>query len=114
MTKNDANVAIFKSHAEAEAAIKRLPQLEFDVKNFSIVEREQNEHLVIVHGSAADVIRAREMINQTHPASLEEPPRYPTKVILRDGSIACCRDHHSMLNYLATVAGNSQPPPRAR
>jgi hypothetical protein len=90
MTKNDTNVAIFKSHAEAEAAIKRLQQLEFDVKNFSIVEREQDEHLVIVHGSPEDVIRAREMINQTHPVPMEEPPPLPDQ-----GNIA--RWEHSLL-----------------
>ena len=40
MTKNNSIVAIYKSHAEAEAAIKELQQSGFDMKKLSIVGRD--------------------------------------------------------------------------
>jgi len=90
MTKNDATVATFKSHAEAEAAIKLLPRAEFDLQNFAIDSHGCNEHLLILHGKAEDVIRAREKINHPPSASLEELPPLPDQ-----GNIA--RWEHSLL-----------------
>jgi hypothetical protein len=51
MSNNNANnsvVAIFKSHAEAEAAVKELQQSDFDMKKLSIVGRDYHtdEHVV--------------------------------------------------------------------
>ena len=48
MTKNNAVVAIYKSHAEAEAAVKELQQSGFDMKKLSIVGRDYHtdEHVV--------------------------------------------------------------------
>jgi uncharacterized membrane protein len=48
MTKNDAIVAIYKSHAEAEAAVKELQHSGFDMKKLSIVGRDHHtdEHVV--------------------------------------------------------------------
>ena len=48
MTKNNAVVAIYKSHAEAEAAVKELQHSGFDMKKLSIVGRDYhtNEHVV--------------------------------------------------------------------
>lgn len=83
-------MAIFKSRAEAEAAIKRLPRAEFDLKSFSIDSRDRNYQLLILNGRAEDVIRAREKINQAPSASLEEPPPLPDQ-----GNIA--RWEHSLL-----------------
>src|SRR5208337_4914076 len=40
MTKNNSTVAIFKSHIEAEAAVKELQQAGFDMKKLSIVGRD--------------------------------------------------------------------------
>jgi uncharacterized membrane protein len=40
MTKNNAVVAIYKSHTEAEAAVKELQQSGFDMKKLSIVGRD--------------------------------------------------------------------------
>jgi hypothetical protein len=40
MTKNNSVVAIYKSHAEAEAAVKELQQSGFDMKKLSIVGRD--------------------------------------------------------------------------
>ena len=40
MTENNAVVAIYKSHPEAEAAIKELQQSGFDMKKLSIVGRD--------------------------------------------------------------------------
>jgi hypothetical protein len=40
MTKNNSVVAIYKSHVEAEAAIKELQQSGFDMKKLSIVGRD--------------------------------------------------------------------------
>jgi uncharacterized membrane protein len=46
--KNNAVVAIYKSHVEAEAAIKELQQSGFDMKKLSIVGRDYHtdEHVV--------------------------------------------------------------------
>jgi hypothetical protein len=48
MTENNAVVAIYKSHPEAEAAIKELQQAGFDMKKLSIVGRDYHtdEHVV--------------------------------------------------------------------
>jgi uncharacterized membrane protein len=51
MTNNNANnavVAIYRSHAEAETAVKELQQSGFDMKKLSIVGRDQHtdEHVV--------------------------------------------------------------------
>jgi uncharacterized membrane protein len=48
MTRNNAIVAIYKSHAEAEAAVKELQHSDFDMKKLSIVGRDQHtdEHVV--------------------------------------------------------------------
>ncbi len=48
MTKNNTIVAIYKSHAEAEAAVKELQQSGFDMKKLSIVGRDYHtdEHVV--------------------------------------------------------------------
>ena len=40
MTRNDAIVAIYKSHLEAETAVKELQSAGFDIKKFSIVGRD--------------------------------------------------------------------------
>jgi hypothetical protein len=40
MTKNNAVVAIYKSHAEAESAVKELQHSGFDMKKLSIVGRD--------------------------------------------------------------------------
>jgi hypothetical protein len=40
MTKNNAVVAIYKSHTEAEAAVKELQHSGFDMKKLSIVGRD--------------------------------------------------------------------------
>ena len=48
ITKNNAVVAIYKSHGEAEAAIKELQRSGFDMKKLSIVGRDYHtdEHVV--------------------------------------------------------------------
>ena len=48
MTKNNSVVAIYKSHAEAETAVKELQQSGFDMKKLSIVGRDYHtdEHVV--------------------------------------------------------------------
>ncbi|MEO6788153.1 MAG: general stress protein [Chthoniobacteraceae bacterium] len=48
MTANNSVVAIYKSHAEAEAGVKKLQQSGFDMKQLSIVGREYHtdEHVV--------------------------------------------------------------------
>ena len=48
MTKNNAVVAIYKSHTEAEAAVKELQSSGFDMKKLSIVGRDHHtdEHVV--------------------------------------------------------------------
>ena len=47
MTKNNAVVAIYKSHTEAEAAVQELQHSGFDMKKLSIVGRDQHtdEHV---------------------------------------------------------------------
>jgi len=40
MTKNNSVVAVFKSHTEAETAVKELQQSGFDMKKLSIVGRD--------------------------------------------------------------------------
>jgi hypothetical protein len=48
VTKHNAVVAIYKSHAEAEAAVKELQHSGFDMKKLSIVGRDHHtdEHVV--------------------------------------------------------------------
>jgi hypothetical protein len=48
MTRNNAVVAIYKSHTEAETAVKELQQSGFDMKKLSIVGRDYHtdEHVV--------------------------------------------------------------------
>ena len=48
MTKNNAVVAIYKSHAEAEAAVKQLQRSGFDMKKLSIIGRDYHtdQHVV--------------------------------------------------------------------
>ena len=48
MIKNNAVVAIYKSHTEAEAAVRELQQSGFDMKKLSIVGRDHHtdEHVV--------------------------------------------------------------------
>jgi hypothetical protein len=48
MTQNNSVVAIYKSHAEAEAAVKELQRSDFDMKKLSIVGRDYHtdEHVV--------------------------------------------------------------------
>src|SRR5271165_288678 len=48
MTKTNSVVAIYKSHTEAEAAVKELHQARFDMKKLSIVGRDYHtdEHVV--------------------------------------------------------------------
>ena len=48
MTKNNAVVAIYKSHTEAEAAVKELQHSGFDMKKLSIVGRDYHtdEHVI--------------------------------------------------------------------
>jgi hypothetical protein len=40
MTENNAIVATYKSHTEAESAVKELQQSGFDMKKLSIVGRD--------------------------------------------------------------------------
>jgi hypothetical protein len=55
MTKNNAVVAIYKSHAEAEAAIKELQEAGFDMKKLSIVGRDYHtDENVVGYYNAAD------------------------------------------------------------
>jgi hypothetical protein len=48
MTKNNCVVAVFKSHIEAETAVKELQQAGFDMKKLSIIGRDYHtdEHVV--------------------------------------------------------------------
>jgi hypothetical protein len=48
MTKNNAVVAIYRSHAEAEAGVKELQHSGFDMKQLSIVGRDHHtdEHVI--------------------------------------------------------------------
>jgi hypothetical protein len=48
MTKNNSVVAVFKSHTEAEVAVKELQQSGFDMNKLSVVRREHltEEHVV--------------------------------------------------------------------
>ena len=48
VTNNNAVVAIYKSHAEAEAAVKELQHADFDMKKLSIVGRDYHtdEHVI--------------------------------------------------------------------
>lgn len=53
MTTNNAVVAIYKSHSEAEAAVKELQQSGFNMKQLSIVGRDYHtdEHVVGYYNS---------------------------------------------------------------
>jgi hypothetical protein len=55
MTKNNSVVAIFKSHIEAETAIKELQQAGFDMKKLSIVGRDYHtDENVVGYYNAGD------------------------------------------------------------
>jgi len=55
MTKNNAVVAIYKSHAEAEAAVKELQRSGFDMKKLSIVGRDYHtDENVVGYYNAGD------------------------------------------------------------
>jgi hypothetical protein len=55
MTKNNSIVAIFKSHIEAEAAVKELQQSGFDMKKLSIVGRDYHtDENVVGYYNAGD------------------------------------------------------------
>lgn len=54
-TKNNAVVAIYKSHAEAEIAVKELQQSGFDMKKLSIVGRDYHtDEQVVGYYNAGD------------------------------------------------------------
>jgi hypothetical protein len=48
MTKNKAVVALYKSHAEAEAAVKELQHSGFDMTKLSIVGRDHHTDEYVV------------------------------------------------------------------
>ena len=55
MTKTNATVAIYKSHAEAEAAVKELQHSGFDMKKLSIVGRDYHtDEQVVGYYNAGD------------------------------------------------------------
>ena len=55
MTKNNAVVAIYKSHIEAETAVKELQQSGFDMKKLSIVGRDYHtDENVVGYYNAGD------------------------------------------------------------
>ena len=55
MTKNSAVVAIYKSHIEAEAAVRELQQSGFDMKKLSIVGRDYHtDENVVGYYNAGD------------------------------------------------------------
>ena len=55
MTKNCAVVAIYKSHTEAEAAVKELADAHFDMKKLSIVGRDYHtDEKVVGYYNAGD------------------------------------------------------------
>jgi hypothetical protein len=55
MTKNNAVVAIYNSHTEAEAAVKELQQAGFDMKKLSIVGRDYHtDEAVVGYYNAGD------------------------------------------------------------
>ena len=55
MTKSNAVVAIYKSHTEAEAAVKELQQSGFDMKKLSIVGRDYHtDENVVGYYNAGD------------------------------------------------------------
>jgi hypothetical protein len=55
MTKDNAVVAIYKSHAEAEAAVKELQRSGFDMKKLSIVGRDfHTDENVVGYYNAGD------------------------------------------------------------
>src|SRR5271156_4176304 len=55
MTKNNSVVAIFKSHIEAETAVKELQKSGFDMKKLSIVGRDyHSDENVVGYYNAGD------------------------------------------------------------
>src|SRR5580700_11186980 len=59
MTKNNAVVAIYKSHSEAEAAVKELQTSGFDMKKLSIVGRDYHtDENVIGYYNAGDRMKS--------------------------------------------------------
>ena len=58
ITSNNAVVAIYKSHAEAEAAVKELQRSDFDMEKLSIVGRDcHTEEHVVGYYTAGDRMR---------------------------------------------------------
>jgi hypothetical protein len=58
MIKNNAVVAIYKSHIEAEAAVKELQHSVFDMKKLSIVGRDfHTDENVVGYYNAGDRMR---------------------------------------------------------
>ena len=58
MTKENAVVAIYKSHAEAEAAVKELQHAGFDMRKLSIVARDYHtDENVVGYYNAGDRIK---------------------------------------------------------
>jgi hypothetical protein len=59
MTKNNAVVAIYKSHAEAETAVKELQNAGFDMKKLSIVGRDYHtDENVVGYYNAGDRMKS--------------------------------------------------------
>jgi hypothetical protein len=59
MTNNDAVVAIYKSHVEAEAAVKELQRSGFDMKKLSIVGRDYHtDENVVGYYNAGDRMKS--------------------------------------------------------
>ncbi len=59
MTKNNAILAIYKSHADAEAAIKELQKSGFDLKKLSIVGRDYHtDENVVGYYNAGDRMKS--------------------------------------------------------
>jgi hypothetical protein len=64
MTKNNSVAAIFKSHIEAEAAVKELQQAGFDMKKLSIVGRDYHtDENVVGYYNNGDRMKYWEKLN---------------------------------------------------
>ena len=109
ITSNNAVVAIYKSHTEAEAAVKELQRSDFDMEKLLIVGRDchTEEHVVgyyttgdrmrywgkqgafwggiwgLLFGSAffsqEETASAREIISRTNPEAVDPHQPSPTK-----------------------------------
>jgi hypothetical protein len=96
MPDNDIIMAVYDAQAGAEEAVESLQSYGFDMKKMSIVA--ENSHaeergvlayevaiktdrfLLLVHGTANEAIRAREILMGTHPAELHTRPVRHAKV----------------------------------